>query len=130
MARPRKIGTLDYDLIEQLATLGLSKETICDIIGIAYQTSYNDEKFLDAYKKGNGEVKRTARANLLKLSNNGDTTATIYLDKVMNKTTEKAHDDNLALKKEQLELEKKKHKLEKDIFAETVKFVGSDELED
>ncbi|MGL5964422.1 MAG: hypothetical protein ACRCZ2_08525, partial [Fusobacteriaceae bacterium] len=42
-----------------------------------------------------------------------DTIANIYLDKVINKTSEKFHDDNLEIKKLQIEIDLKRLELEK-----------------
>lgn len=114
MARPKKLKAEDYKTVEKLAGFGLTKEMIADFLDICYQTMYSDKKFLEVYKKGLSVLGAKVRTTLLKKMES-DTTANIYLDKVINKTTEKYHDDNIALKKESLKLEKEKLKLAKNI---------------
>lgn len=110
MARPKKLVESDYDLVVRLAGQGMSIRACSEILGIDDATAYRDEKFCDIYKKAYHQFGEKVRSQLFEKAINGDTTACIYLDKVINKTTEKAHDDNIKMKREQLELEKQKAK--------------------
>lgn len=107
MGRPKKLKDEDYITVEKLAKVGLTKEMIADFLDICYKTMYSDEKFLQVYKKGFTQLGAKVRTTLMAKMET-DTTACIYLDKTINKTTEKAHDDNIQIKREQLELEKRK----------------------
>ncbi|MGL6023911.1 MAG: hypothetical protein ACRC0F_04780 [Cetobacterium sp.] len=109
--RPKKI--IDLEAVRKLSMLGLSKEMIADYIGICYQTMYTHKGFLEVYKKNYTQLGAKVRTTLIQKIDT-DTTANIYLDKVMNKTTEKNHDDNIALKRELLELKKKIYELERE----------------
>ena len=110
--RPKKI--IDYDKVERLARSGLSIEIISDCMDINRATAHRDKKFCNSYKIGKGESSIKTRALLLSQAEEGNISATIYLDKILNKTTEKSHDDNIELKKEHLKLEKQKFELEKE----------------
>lgn len=129
MARPRALKSEDYKTVEKLARLGLSKEMIAGFLEIANSTAYEDPKFSEVYKKAYTQLGAKVRTTLIQKIDT-DTTANIYLDKVLNKTTEKSHDDNIELKRENLKLEREKVEHDKKVFAETVKFIGADNLED
>lgn len=105
--RPKKMKDEDYVTVGKLARVGLSKEMIADYVGISYASMYTDTRFLEVYKKEYVELGKKVRTMLLAKAEK-DITANIYLDKVLNKTTEKAHDDNIELKRKTLELQRKK----------------------
>lgn len=107
MGRPKKLKDKDYEEIEKLAGFGLTKEMIADYIDYSYSTMYEDERFSEVYKRGYAELGKRVRTSLLSRMES-DTTANIYLDKVINKTTEKAHDDNIEIKRKTLKLEEEK----------------------
>ncbi|MGL4999668.1 MAG: hypothetical protein ACRC5T_11925 [Cetobacterium sp.] len=109
--RPKKLKDEDYKAVEKLAKLGLTKEMIADYVGIAYCNMYLDSKFQEVYKKSYAELGAKVRTTLMRKMEK-DTVANIYLDKVLNKTTEKNHDDNIQMKRENLELEKAKLNVE------------------
>ncbi len=101
MARPKKLKKEDYKTVEKLAKTGLTKEMIADFLDYSYSTMYEDKMFSEAYKKGYAVVGAKVRTALLaKLDH--DTTANIYLDKVINKTTEKYQDEMIDIKRKQL----------------------------
>lgn len=105
--RPRALKEEDYTTVRKLANLGLTKEMIADYLEICYQTMYSDKMFLEVYKKGYAQLGARVRTSLVTRMDT-DTTANIYLDKVINKTTEKAHDDNIEIKRKTLKLEEEK----------------------
>lgn len=107
MGRPKKLKDKDYEEIEKLARFGLTKEMIADYLDYSYSTMYEDKRFSEVYKRGYAELGKRVRTTLLSKIED-DTTANIYLDKVINKTTEKQHDDNIEIKRAALELERKK----------------------
>ncbi|MGL5716757.1 MAG: hypothetical protein ACRCX2_27325 [Paraclostridium sp.] len=111
MARPKKLKADDYKTVEKLASYGLTKEMIADYLNYSYSTMYTDVRFSEVYKKGLSVLGAKVRTTLLKKMEL-DTTANIYLDKVINKTTEKFQDENVKLKKEQLEIERQKLKID------------------
>ncbi|MGL4999775.1 MAG: hypothetical protein ACRC5T_12470 [Cetobacterium sp.] len=112
MARPKKLKDEDYIAIEKLAKFGLTKEMIADYVDICYKTMYSDERFLQVYKRGYAEMGAKVRTTLIKKMEK-DTIANIYLDKVINKTSEKYHDDNRELRLQDIEINKQKLELEK-----------------
>lgn len=120
--RPKKINETYVKECYELAKMGLPIEAVCRILVIDPQTVYNNKELFESYKKGNSECGKRVRALLLEKAKT-DTTANIYLDKVLNKTTEKSHDDNIELKRENLKLEKEK--LEKGITTEPINIVIS-----
>ncbi|MGL5051573.1 MAG: hypothetical protein ACRC6E_13245, partial [Fusobacteriaceae bacterium] len=84
--RPKKLTEELHTQCYEMAKLGISLESICNMIGVERQTAYNNQSFLYIYKKGNSECGKKVRALLLQKAES-DTTANIYLDKVLNKTT-------------------------------------------
>ncbi|MGL5051547.1 MAG: hypothetical protein ACRC6E_13105, partial [Fusobacteriaceae bacterium] len=82
-----------------------------DYVEIAYCNMYLDTRFQEVYKKAYTQLGAKVRTTLISKIDT-DTTANIYLDKVLNKTTEKNHDDNIQMKRENLELEKAKLNVE------------------
>lgn len=107
MGRPKKLKDKDYEEVEKLARFGLTKEMIADYLDYSYSTMYEDKRFSEVYKRGYAELGKRVRTTLLSKIED-DTTANIYLDKVINKTTEKQHDDNIEIKRATLELEQEK----------------------
>ena len=107
MGRPKKLKKEDYITVEKLAKTGLTKEMIADYLDYSYSTMYEDKRFSEAYKKGYAVVGTKVRTTLLSKMEH-DTTANIYLDKVMNKTIEKYQEERLEIEKERLKLEKEK----------------------
>ena len=107
MARPKKLKKEDYKMIEKLAKTGLTKEMIADFLEYSYSTMYEDKLFSEAYKKGYAIVGAKVRTALLNKMEK-DTTANIYLDKVMNKTLEKYHEERIKIERERLKLEQER----------------------
>lgn len=101
MARPKKLKEEDYKTVEKLAKTGLTKEMIADFLDYSYSTMYEDKMFSEAYKKGYAVVGAKVRTVLLSKIDH-DTTANIYLDKVINKTSEKYQDEMIDIKRKQL----------------------------
>lgn len=112
MARPKKLKEEDYITVAKLASTGLTIDMIADFLGINRATAHRDKKFCDTYKKYLAQLGTRVRTVLISKMEE-DITANIYLDKVINKTTEKFHDDRMELEREKLEIEKKKLELEK-----------------
>ncbi|MGL5962753.1 MAG: hypothetical protein ACRCZ0_12495 [Cetobacterium sp.] len=110
--RPKKLKEEDYFTVEKLAKFGLTKEMIADYVGIAYCNMYLDSKFQEVYKKSYTQLGARVRTTLLAKIEK-DTIANIYLDKVINKTSEKYQDDNLTIKEQQLEIDRQKLEIEK-----------------
>lgn len=105
--RPRKLGDEEYEQVEKLAGLGLTIEMISDFLGINPSTAHRDKQFCKIYKKSFAELGSKTRIELLKKAEN-DTTANIYLDKIINKTMEKYQEEKLKIDREKLEIEKQK----------------------
>ncbi|MGL5057533.1 MAG: hypothetical protein ACRC6A_09245 [Fusobacteriaceae bacterium] len=118
--RPRKLSDADYKSVEKLAKLGLTKEMIADYVEIAYCNMYLDTRFQEVYKKAYTQLGAKVRTTLISKIDT-DTTANIYLDKVLNKTTEKNHDDNIQMKRDVLELEREK--VEKGLTTEPINVI-------
>lgn len=112
VGRPKKLKEEDYVMVEKLARTGLTKEMIADFLDYSYSAMYIDVKFMEVYKKGYTNLGAKVRTNLM-AKMESDTTANIYLDKVINKTTEKTHDDNIELRRQQLEIERQRLELAK-----------------
>jgi AraC-like DNA-binding protein len=82
MARPRK--DLTEEQIAQVRKLAavLTMEQIADFLGISVQTLrrrfQNDQRVLEAYKKGKGEALAGVATNLIQQAREGNTTAAIF----------------------------------------------------
>lgn len=124
MARPKKLKEDDYRTVERLATLGISIKKIAWFLEINESTAMRDTEFCKYYKKGLAEVGAKVRSNLLhRLEWDESASVAIYLDKVINKTTEQSHDDNIELKradhKEKVKMNKlQAEKIKKEISGE------------
>jgi hypothetical protein len=107
------LNMIDYDKVGKLASFGLTIENIANVFGLTVDQVSRDVKFRDIYYRSLAEVGARVRVALLQKADK-DTVAGIYLDKVINKTSERFHDDNLAVKKEELQIKKQMLGLEKD----------------
>lgn len=133
VGRPRKLGDKEYQEVEKLAQLGLTIEMIAHYLEINPSTAHRDKKFCKIYKKNLTKLGAKTRMELVKKMET-DATANIYLDKVLNKTSEKFHDDRMELEREKLKIERERlelerKKIEQDINAEDKVFNALDKLE-
>lgn len=122
MGRPNV--EIDYVAVEKLAKVGLTTQMIADYLEIDLRTCERNEKFCRVYKKSYTQLGAKVRTTLLSKME-VDTTANIYLDKVINKTKEASHEDNYNLKVKEfnhrVEMDKKKTKLMDSIADKEIK---------
>lgn len=109
---------IDFTNEEQYSTLvkylevGLTKIDVAHIYNVSQETLGRIIKdqlyttFDKLYKKHSLTIKARARRNLINLSDGGDTTATIYLNKLTG-AVETKDKIGLEIKREELELKKK-----------------------
>lgn len=110
--RPKKENPEDLETIKKLASKGLTRVMIADFLEIDIRTFERNDSFCRTYKKYFCVLGARVRTTLIGKMDK-DTIANIYLDKVINKTSEKFHDDNLEIKKLQIEIDLKRLELEK-----------------
>lgn len=103
---PKKIKEKEYKEIEKLAQIGLTIEQICDYIGIHRTNFHKDKKAVEIYKKNVVVLGKKVRLMLVEKAS-VDTTANIYLDKILNRTIDEKDSQMLQLKKRELELKEK-----------------------
>ncbi|MGL5050898.1 MAG: hypothetical protein ACRC6E_09790 [Fusobacteriaceae bacterium] len=111
---------IDYEAVGKLARVGLTMKMVADFLEIDIRTAERDEKLCRTYKKNLVTLGVKVRTSLMSKMDT-DTTANIYLDKVLNKTTEKNHDDNIQMKRDVLELEREK--VEKGLTTEPINVI-------
>lgn len=124
--RPKKMKEEDYINVGKLASLGLTKEMIADYFDYSYSTMYEDRKFSEVYRKNFAKLGAKVRTTLITKMEH-DTTANIYLDKVINRTTEKFQEESIKVKRESLEIEKQK--IVKEVDTETKVLSALEKLE-
>lgn len=79
MGRPRK--TIDYELVENLASIFCTQEEIASVLGVAVRTLQNRKKFLRTYKKGMEKGKASLRRRQFEAAQKGNATMQIWLGK-------------------------------------------------
>lgn len=115
---------IDYATVEKLAKVGLTMQMIADYLELELRTCERNEKFCRVYKKSFTQLGAKVRTTLIAKMET-DTTANIYLDKVINKTKEANHEENYELKvrefNHRVEIDKKKTKLMDSIADKEIK---------
>ena len=112
--RGRPKADIDLTVVEKLARVGLTTQMIADYLEIDLRTCERSEDFCRVYKKSFTQLGAKVRTTLIAKMET-DTTANIYLDKVINKTKEANHEENYELKvrefEHRVEMDKKKTEL-------------------
>ena len=111
MGRPRI--KIDWEVLKGYASFAATAEDICKITGIPLTTL--ERRCLEEYsitfgafiKKHSNEFVLSNRMQLVKQSKNGNTTASIYLDKSFGGSMDEFQKQSLSLRREELELKKK-----------------------
>lgn len=120
--RPNVI--IDLTVVDKLARVGLTTQMIADYLEIDLRTCERNEDFCRVYKKSFTQLGAKVRTTLI-AKMEVDTTANIYLDKVINKTKEASHEENYDLKVKEfnhrVEIDKKKTKLMDSIADKEIK---------
>lgn len=99
----------EKNLLITYLELSLTKEEIAQIYGVSISTLRRileeqlSESFETLQNKHSVNLKARARRNLIRLSDNGDTSATIYLNKITG-ALEESQKQNIELRKRELDL--------------------------
>ena len=79
MARPKR--TIDYEIVEKLASIMCTQEEIAHFLDISVRTLQRDDTFNELYRKGIDKGKMSLRRNQFKSAEAGNTTMLIWLGK-------------------------------------------------
>ena len=79
MARPKK--TIDYELVEKLASIQCTQEEIANFLGLSVRTLQRDEEFCHIYKKGMENGKMSLRRIQFRIAEKGNAAMAIFLGK-------------------------------------------------
>ncbi len=116
--RPNVI--IDLTVVDKLARVGLTTQMIADYLEIHLRTCERNEDFCRVYKKSFTQLGAKVRTTLI-AKMEVDTTANIYLDKVINKTKEANHDENYKLKVREFEHRVKMDKEDQKLVVDKLK---------
>jgi hypothetical protein len=90
--RPKK--ELDYELIEELARIQCTHEEIASCLKVNHKTLKADEKYLELYKRGQDEGRKSLRRYQFEAAKKGNSAILIWLGKQYLGQTDKIETKN------------------------------------